>query len=66
MDSQQITAAPTQPPSLRARQDPIYLPLEELGRGEFRKVYKVIDVSTEDVYAGKYFYPGKRSNGRLK
>jgi hypothetical protein len=27
--------------------------------GESRKVYKVIDMSTEDVYAGKYFYPDK-------
>lgn len=58
IDSQQTTAAPSQPLSPSSlRQAPIYRRLEELGRGKFGKVYKVIDVSTGDTYAGKYFYP---------
>src|SRR5436853_5424090 len=68
MDRQENTAPPTRPLSPRpisdvedeeARQDAIYLPVEELGRGKFAKVYKVIDVSTGHTYAGKYFYKSK-------
>jgi hypothetical protein len=56
IDNQQTTAVPTQPLSPRPKQDPIYLPLEEgLGRSEFAKFRKVIDVSTGDTYASKYF-----------
>lgn len=65
-DSQKTTAAPTQPLSPGATQDPIYLPLEWLGSGEFGKVYKVIDVSTEDVSAGKYFYPDKKDKWKTE
>ena len=39
-------------------QKPIYLSKEELGRGGFGTVRKVVDVSTGDVYAGKEFYHG--------
>lgn len=37
---------------------PIYLPEEELGRGNFGKVNKVVHVSTSDEYAGKKFHSG--------
>lgn len=55
--SQETTAAPTQPlsPTLR----PIYYMDEELGRGVFGRVHKVIDVSTGRIFAGKYFLQGK-------
>lgn len=38
------------------RQGPIYLLREVLGQGTFGKVYKVVDVSTGEFYAGKTFY----------
>jgi hypothetical protein len=66
MDSQQTTAAPSQPLPPRQRQAPIYLPLEELGHGEFGIVHKVIDVSTETIYAGKYFYLDKRNKWKTE
>jgi hypothetical protein len=62
MNSQENTAPPTRPLSPRPgqdTQDAIYLPVEELGHGRFAKVYKVIDVSTGHIYAGKYFYKSK-------
>ena len=37
---------------------PIYLPEEELGRGSFGKVYKVVNVSTGCEHAGKIFHAG--------
>ena len=71
MESQQTTAgitarhSPTQhsprqePPRQKLpEQKPIYLSKEELGRGGFGTVRKVVDVSTGDVYAGKEFYHG--------
>lgn len=42
--SQETTAAPTQPLSPGRRT--IYVKSEELGRGEFGRVYRVNDVST--------------------
>ena len=43
-----------QPP----KQQPIYLLEEELGRGGFGTVYKVVDVSDGLVYAAKQFHHG--------
>jgi hypothetical protein len=61
-DSQKTTAAPTEPASPRPRQqDPIYWKFEELEYSEFGKVCKVIDVSTDKIYTGKYFYPDKQN-----
>ena len=70
MESQQTTAVPTTKHSSRQEspqqesprqkppgQEPIYLLKEELGRGGFGTVHKVVDVSTGNVYAGKGF-PG--------
>ena len=37
---------------------PIYLPKEELGRGSFGTVHKVVNVSTGDESAGKTFHGG--------
>lgn len=37
---------------------PIYLPREELGRGSFGTVHKVVNVSTGNEYAGKTFHGG--------
>ena len=37
---------------------PIYLPREELGRGAFGTVHKVVNVSTGVEYAGKTFHGG--------
>ena len=51
--SQEATAAPTQP--LSPGQRPIYVKSDELGRGEFGRVYRVIDVSTGLTFAGKTF-----------
>ncbi|KAK3064933.1 hypothetical protein LTS18_002095 [Coniosporium uncinatum] len=55
--SQNTTAAPTAPRS--PNQGRIYILLEELGRGEFGAVNKVVDVSNGHMYAGKEFFrPG--------
>ncbi len=40
------------------RRQPIYLPEEELGRGNFGRINKVVNVSTGDEHAGKEFYGG--------
>ena len=40
------------------RQQPIYLPEEELGRGSFGTVHKAVDVSTGYEYAAKIFRGG--------
>jgi len=56
VESQQTTALLTAPHS--PRQQPIYLPEEELGRGSFGTVYKAVDVSTGYVYAAKKFHGG--------
>ena len=53
MESQQTTAVLTP-----LGQQPIYLPKEELGRGAFGTVNKVVDVSTGYEYAGKKFHHG--------
>ncbi|KAJ9624519.1 Protein kinase protein rad53 [Taxawa tesnikishii (nom. ined.)] len=53
IQSQSTTAAPTT--SHSPGQGPVYLVYEELGRGEFGTVHKVVDVSTGYVYAGKEF-----------
>jgi len=57
VESQQTTALLTAQRS--PRQQPIYLPEEELGRGSFGTVHKVVDVSTGYEYAGKIFHGGK-------
>ena len=54
MESQQTTAVLTP-----LGQQPIYLPKEELGRGAFGTVHKVVNVSTGVEYAGKKFHGGK-------
>ncbi len=51
--SQETTAAPTQ--LLSPRRRPIYVKSEELGRGEFGRVYRVNDMSTGLTFAGKTF-----------
>ncbi|KAA6406991.1 MAG: serine threonine kinase [Lasallia pustulata] len=51
--SQETTAAPTQP--LSPGQHPIYVKSEEVGQGEFGRVYRVKDVSTGLSFAGKTF-----------
>ncbi|KAJ9624529.1 Protein kinase protein rad53 [Taxawa tesnikishii (nom. ined.)] len=51
--SQGTAAAPTT--SHSPGQGPVYILYEELGRGEFGAVHKVVDVSTGYVYAGKEF-----------
>ncbi|KAK5004953.1 hypothetical protein LTR28_008280 [Elasticomyces elasticus] len=51
--SQNTTAASTAPHS--PNQGRIYVLLEELGRGGFGRVYKIVDVSTGNIYAGKGF-----------
>lgn len=56
VESQQTTALLTALHS--PRQQPIYLPEEELGRGGFGTVYKAVDVSTGDIYAAKEFLGG--------
>ena len=56
VESQQTTAQLTAPHA--PRQQPMYLPEEELGRGQFGTVHKVLDVSTGDEYAGKTFHGG--------
>ncbi|KAL8652821.1 MAG: hypothetical protein Q9210_002458 [Variospora velana] len=56
VESQQTTALLTAVHS--PRQQPIYLPEEELGRGGFGMVYKAVDVSTGDEYAAKVFHGG--------
>ena len=40
------------------KQQPIYLPEEELGRGTYGTVCKAVDVSTGDEYAAKTFHGG--------
>ncbi|KAL8907055.1 MAG: hypothetical protein Q9207_001635 [Kuettlingeria erythrocarpa] len=54
VESQQTTALLTAQHS--PRQQPIYLPEEELGRGGFGTVYKAVNVSTGSVYAAKVFH----------
>ncbi|KAK3079882.1 hypothetical protein LTS18_003688, partial [Coniosporium uncinatum] len=55
--SQNTTVAPTALHS--PSQGRIYVLLEELGRGEFGRVCKVVDVTAGYIYAGKgFFYPG--------
>ncbi|KAL8857818.1 MAG: hypothetical protein Q9178_005574 [Gyalolechia marmorata] len=56
VESQQTTAVLTAQHS--PRQQPIYLPEEELGRGSFGTVYKAVDVSTGYEYAAKKFHGG--------
>lgn len=51
--SQKTTAASTEP--LSPRQRTIYVKSEELGRGEFERVYRVNNVSTGLTFAGKTF-----------
>ena len=58
--SQENTAASTRQEAPRQR--PIYIKDGEIGRGEFGKVYKSIDVSTGYMYAGKYFNRGDWKN----
>lgn len=41
---------------LSCNQDSIYLDLEELGRGTFGKVCKIVNASTGNEYAGKTFF----------
>ena len=57
MESQQTSAVLTP-----LGQQPIYLPKEELGRGAFGTVHKVVDVSTGYEYAGKKFHDGNWKN----
>lgn len=57
VESQQTTALLTAQRS--PRQQPIYLPEEELGHGSFGTVHKVVDVSTGYEYAGKIFHGGE-------
>lgn len=55
--SQNTTAAPTAPRS--PDQGCIYIMLEDLGRGAYGVVSKVVDVSDGCMYAGKeFFWPG--------
>ncbi|KAL8974168.1 MAG: hypothetical protein Q9197_001589 [Variospora fuerteventurae] len=56
VESQQTTALLTTQHS--PRQQSIYLPEEELGRGGFGAVYKAVDVSTGVDYAAKVFHGG--------
>ena len=56
VESQQTTAVLTAQHS--PRQQPIYLPEQELGRGGFGTVYKAVDVSTGHEYAAKMFHGG--------
>ena len=44
--------------SKESQYSPIYLPREELGRGSFGTVHKVVNVSTGGEYAGKTFHGG--------
>ena len=53
MDSYTTTAQPSQP--LTPRQLPIYISERNLGSGSFRKVDKVINVSTGAIYTRKEF-----------
>ena len=52
----------TEPPSqsLSPRGRPVYIRERKLGSGAFASVYKLIDVSTGCVYAGKYFRRSKQ------
>lgn len=51
--SQETTAAPTQP--LSPGQHTIYVKSEEIRQGEFGRVYRVNNVSTDLTFAGKTF-----------
>ncbi|KAI9670781.1 MAG: hypothetical protein M1817_003892 [Caeruleum heppii] len=65
IDSHETTAPPSRCRSPKQR--PIYLRDDELGRGAFGSVYKIIDASTGFVFAGKYFHrPNSRGAGWLE
>ena len=51
VSSQDTTAVPST--ATTPREVPIHLILESIGRGEFGRVYKVVNVSTGDFLAGK-------------
>jgi serine/threonine protein kinase len=50
--SQNTTVAPSG--TVTPRRGPIYLQHERIGKGTFGRVYRVTDVSTGNIYAGKY------------
>ena len=54
LEDKENTAQPTEPHSSKNR--PIYILYEELRCGGFGAVYKVRDMSTGNIYAGKEFY----------
>ncbi|MCJ1395222.1 hypothetical protein MMC18_008105 [Xylographa bjoerkii] len=54
--SQMTTADPTQP--LSRQGGPLYIRENQIGKGMFGKVYRVVDVSTGARYAAKAFNPG--------
>ena len=54
VQSQSTSVAPSG--AQTPRRGPIYLLQEELGQGGFGKVYKVVDVSSGESYAGKAFF----------
>ncbi|MCJ1249960.1 hypothetical protein MMC30_007186 [Trapelia coarctata] len=56
IDSQNTTAAPTEPES--PKQLPVYYKDKILGQGEFGTVHRAFDVSTGFVYACKEFFRG--------
>ena len=67
LDSHPTTAGQTESHSPRQRpsQRPIWIDLEEIGRGEFGTVYQAVDVSTAVIYAAKMFLrSGKDSRER--
>lgn len=57
VESQQSTAVATK--QYTPIQHPIYKEGEEIGRGSFGVVYKVVNVSTGATYAAKSFHSGK-------
>ncbi|KAI9844979.1 MAG: hypothetical protein M1837_005123 [Sclerophora amabilis] len=52
------TALPSQ--YLSSRRRPVYIQEQKIGSGAYAIVYKIINVSTGCVYAGKYFYRSKK------